>query len=154
MNIQITRLPHGRDLTLPYYGTKGSSGADLCAALDASLCLAPGERALIPTGIKIALSEGLEGQIRSRSGLSLKHGLTVLNSPATIDSDYRGELKVILINLGQQDFTIDRGLRIAQLVIAPFIQVTWQEVPQLTHSTERQESGFGSTGFYAIGSKK
>lgn len=145
--IPITRLPHAEDLPLPTYGTQGSAGADLYAAIEAPLILKPGEQTLISTGIKIALPIGYEAQIRPRSGLALKHGLTVLNAPATIDSDYRGEIKVILINLSQTPFTIERGTRIAQMIIAPYSHVSWQEVSQIEENTDRQTKGFGSTGY-------
>jgi len=144
--IAIQRLDHAGDLPLPYYATQGSAGMDLASCIDCQL--APGERALIPTGFAIALPPGYEAQIRPRSGLALKNGVTVLNSPGTIDSDYRGELKVLLINLGQEVFTIQRGHRIAQLVIAPVTTITWQECEDFS-ATERQADGFGSTGVHA-----
>jgi dUTP pyrophosphatase len=130
---------------LPEYQTEGAAGMDLRAELMEALTLKPMERRLIPTGLFIELPQGLEAQIRPRSGLAYKAGITVLNSPGTIDSDYRGELKVLLINLSQEAFTIQNGERIAQLVIAPYVQATWEEVAELTTSV-RQESGFGSTG--------
>ncbi len=124
------RLPHGADLPLPSYQSEGAAGLDLLAAVavDAPIVIAPGQRALIPTGLSIALPGGTEGQVRPRSGLAARHGVTVLNSPGTIDADYRGEIQVILVNLGQVPFTIARGMRIAQLVIAPMLQVTICEV--------------------------
>lgn len=149
LELQITQLPHAEGLPLPAYGTEDSVGADLNAAIEEPITLQPGERTLIPTGIKVALEPGYEAQLRPRSGLSYKHGLTVLNTPATIDPDYRGEIKVILINLGQEPFTVERGMRIAQMVIAPFTQVTWAQVEELSENTNRRGNGFGSTGIYA-----
>ena len=145
--LRIQRLPHSEGLPLPAYETAGSAGMDLRAAVaeDAPLTLAPGARALVPTGLKIALEPGFEAQVRPRSGLALKYGITCLNTPGTIDSDYRGEVKVILINLGPEDFTIRRGDRIAQLVIAPFARASWSEVGNLDE-TGRGAGGFGSTG--------
>ncbi len=143
--IQITKLAHAEDLNLPHYATELSAGMDLEAAIDAPLTLAPGEWKLIPTGLAIALTAGLEAQIRPRSGLAAKHAVTVLNSPGTIDADYRGEIKVILINHSKEDFVIERGMRIAQMVIAKHEQVQWQQVETLDE-TERGEGGFGSTG--------
>lgn len=144
--IFIEKLPHGANLPLPLYGTAESSGVDLMAAIETPICLKPGERIVVPTGIRIALSSGIEGQIRSRSGLSAKYGVAVLNAPGTIDCDYRGEIKVIFINWGQEDFIIEHGMKIAQLVFAPFIQVNWHQVENLDENTERGTSGFGSTG--------
>lgn len=149
IQIQICQLPHAQGLPLPTYGTPESAGADLYAAVEQSLTLQPGERTLIPTGLQISLQPGMEAQIRSRSGLSLKHGITVLNSPATIDPDYRGEVKVILMNQGQEPFLIERGMRIAQLVIAPFYRATWTQVAEISSTTQRG-GGFGSTGLYEI----
>jgi dUTP pyrophosphatase len=143
--VAIEVLPHGAGLPLPAYATAGSAGADLAAALEAPLVLPPGGRALVPTGIRVALPEGYEGQVRPRSGLALKHGVTVLNSPGTIDSDYRGEIRVILANLGSAPVTIARGERIAQLVVAPVQQASWQVVATLPPSA-RGAGGFGSTG--------
>lgn len=145
--LRIQRLPHAAGLALPAYETAGSAGLDLRAAVaeDAPLTLAPGQRALIPTGLKIALDHGFEAQVRPRSGLALKHGLTCLNSPGTIDSDYRGEVGVILINHGQEPFVIQRGERIAQLVIARHEQAELLEVETLDE-TARGSGGFGSTG--------
>lgn len=144
-NVKITKLSHGNDLPLPAYATKQAAGADLMAAIDADITLKPLERKLVPTGFAIALPEGFEAQIRPRSGLALKHGITLVNTPGTIDADYRGEIKVIMINLGQEDFVISRGMRIAQMVVAPVAQVNWQEVETLDE-TARNDSGFGSTG--------
>ena len=145
--VRVQRLPHAEGLALPAYETTGSAGMDLRAALPASepVVLAPGERRLIPTGLKIALEPGYEAQVRPRSGLALKHGVTCLNSPGTIDSDYRGEVGVILINHGQIAFEIQRGERIAQMVIAPYAQAVMAEVEALDE-TARGAGGFGSTG--------
>lgn len=145
VEIAITRLPHGADLPLPSYETSGSAGMDLRAALSEPVRLAAGERSLVPTGIAIALPPGYEAQVRPRSGLALKNGLTVLNSPGTVDSDYRGEVGVILINHSSESHEIRRGDRIAQLVIAPVTQGTWREVATLD-VTARGAGGFGSTG--------
>ena len=145
--VRVERLPHAGDLPLPAYETGGSAGMDLRAAVaeDAPLTLAPGARALVPTGLKIALEVGYEAQVRPRSGLALKHGITCLNSPGTIDSDYRGEVGVILINHGQESFVIQRGERIAQMVIARHEQASMVEVETLDE-TARGAGGFGSTG--------
>lgn len=145
--LRLQRLPHSEGLALPAYETKGSAGMDLRAAVaeDAPMTLAPGARALVPTGLKIALEPGYEAQVRPRSGLALKHGITCLNSPGTIDSDYRGEVGVILANLGQEPFVIRRGERIAQMVIARHEQATVAEVDSLD-DTARGAGGFGSTG--------
>jgi dUTP pyrophosphatase len=145
ISVPVIRLPHAAGLELPAYATAHAAGVDLVAALSDSVVLAPQARALIPTGIAIALPEGYEAQVRPRSGLALKHGVTVLNSPGTIDADYRGEVGVILINLGQDGFIVTRGLRIAQLVVAPVSRFTWVETPTLP-STARGGGGFGSTG--------
>jgi len=143
--VPVRVLPHGADLPLPAYQTAGSAGADLAAAVTAPLVLAPGGRALVPTGIALALPDGYEAQVRPRSGLALQSGVTVLNSPGTIDSDYRGEIGVILVNLGSESVTIRRGERIAQLVVAPVRQAAWHEVGALPLSI-RSGDGFGSTG--------
>ncbi len=143
--IQIMRLPHGMDLPLPQYMTPGSAGMDLMAAVETPVILQPGEFRLIPTGIAIALPNGFEAQVRPRSGLALKHGVTVLNAPGTIDADYRGEVGVILINLGKHPFPIHRGDRIAQMIIAPYSRATWDPVDRLPES-DRGAGGFGSTG--------
>jgi len=145
--VRVERLPHADGLPLPAYETSGSAGMDLRAAVaeDAPVTLAPGARALVPTGLKIALEPGHEAQIRPRSGLALKHGLTCLNTPGTIDSDYRGEVGVILVNLGQAPFVIRRGERIAQLVVARYEQAAMVEVEALDE-TARGAGGFGSTG--------
>jgi len=146
--IPVRRLPHGADLDLPAYATEHSAGMDLLAAVEGEVVLAPGHHQLIPTGIAIALPPGSEAQVRPRSGLALKHGVTVLNAPGTIDADYRGEVGVILINLGQDPFTVRRGTRIAQLVIAPYARAIWRPVAALDDSA-RGTGGFGSTGLAA-----
>ena len=145
--LEIVRLPHGADLPLPAYQSAGAAGLDLMAAVpaDAPVTLAPGQRAGIPTGISIALPAGTEGQVRPRSGLAARHGVTVLNSPGTIDCDYRGELRVILVNLGQESFTVERGTRVAQLVVAPVLHAKIAEQKKL-NKTKRGAKGFGSTG--------
>ena len=143
--VLVRTLAHGAGLPLPSYATTGSAGLDLAAAVEAPITLAPGARALVPTGIAIALPPGYEGQVRPRSGLAVQHGVTVLNSPGTIDSDYRGEVAVILINLGQEPFRVVRGLRIAQLVIAPVTTARLYAVDALPDSS-RGAGGFGSTG--------
>ncbi|MFI5015242.1 MAG: dUTP diphosphatase [Hyphomicrobiales bacterium] len=145
--LDILRLPHARDLPLPRYETRGAAGLDLVAAVaaEAPLMLAPGARALVPCGIIVELPDGHEGQVRPRSGLALKHGITVLNAPGTIDQDYRGELSVLLVNLGERPFEIRRGLRIAQLVVAPVTRVEPREALKLTPTT-RGAGGYGSTG--------
>ncbi len=145
--VPVTRLPHGADLPLPAYATSGSAGMDLLAAVVESVTLAPGERRLIPTGLAIALPPGFEAQVRPRSGLALKHGATVLNAPGTVDCDYRGEVGVILVNLGQMPFTVERGGRIAQMIVAPVSRAAWQPVESLDDS-ERGAGGFGSTGLH------
>ena len=145
--VPIARLPHGRDLPLPAYETAQAAGMDLRAAVpeDAPVVLQPGARHAVPTGLAFALPEGFEGQVRPRSGLAARHGITCLNTPGTIDADYRGEVKVILVNLGEEAFTIRRGDRIAQLVVAPVVQAAWTEVESLDE-TARGAGGFGSTG--------
>lgn len=143
--VLIKRLPHAQDLALPAYQSTGAAAMDLSAAISAPITLAPLQRVLIPTGLQIALPDGFEAQVRPRSGLALKNGLTVLNTPGTIDADYRGEIGVILINLGQGAFEITRGMRIAQMVIAPVTQALLQEVDTLPESM-RGAGGFGSTG--------
>ncbi len=145
LQVPITRLPHGAGLALPAYATAAAAGLDLLAAIAGDSVISPGERALIPTGIAIALPEGYEAQVRPRSGLALKHGVTVLNSPGTIDADYRGEIGVILVNLGSDPFTVTRGLRVAQLVVGPIVRITWTEAASLPDSG-RGGGGFGSTG--------
>ena len=145
--LNLKRLPHGDGLELPAYETQGAAGMDLRAAVDDSepLVLAVGKRALVPTGLIMEIPQGFEAQIRPRSGLAFKNGITCLNTPGTIDSDYRGEVKVLLINLGDEDFTITRGMRIAQMVIAPVTQMAVVEVMD-TSDTVRGAGGFGSTG--------
>jgi dUTP pyrophosphatase len=145
--VPIVRLPHAEGLPLPAYETAQAAGMDLRAAVppDAPLTLRPGSRFPVPTGLAFALPPGFEGQVRPRSGLAAKHGVTCLNSPGTVDADYRGEVKVILINLGEEDFVIRRGERIAQLVIAPVVQAAWAEAESLDE-TVRGAGGFGSTG--------
>lgn len=143
--LPVRILPHGEGLALPAYQTADSAGLDLVAAVEAEMVLQPGERALVPTGLAIALPSGYEAQIRPRSGLAYKHGLTVLNSPGTVDADYRGEVKVLMINLGQEPFAVKRGERIAQMVVAPVTQIAWQPVADLDE-TARGAGGFGSTG--------
>ena len=143
--VSLQVLPHGQGLPLPAYATADAAGVDLTAAVDAPLSLAPGERKDVPTGIALALPPGWEGQVRPRSGLALRHGVTVLNSPGTIDADYRGEIRIILVNLGSAPVTIARGERIAQLVIAPVSRAEWHVVVELP-PTARGSGGFGSTG--------
>lgn len=145
VGVNIMRLPHGKDLALPSYATDDSAGMDLLSAEDGDVTLAPGARAMIATGIAIALPSGYEAQVRPRSGLAAKHGVTVANSPGTIDADYRGEIKVILINLGDAPVTLSRGDRIAQMIIAPVARAAWNEVKDLD-DTGRGVGGFGSTG--------
>ncbi|MBM3516988.1 MAG: dUTP diphosphatase [Alphaproteobacteria bacterium] len=141
----IRRLPHGAGMALPAYATAGSAGMDLAAAVTETVTLAPGARALIPTGLVLALPEGYEAQIRPRSGLAARHGVTVLNSPGTIDSDYRGEVQVLLVNLGAEPCVVNRGDRIAQLVITSCVRLAWRETAELPQ-TDRGAGGFGSTG--------
>ena len=143
IRVEIKRLPNNQDLPLPNYETAGAAGMDLRAA--EAVTLKPGARHLLPTGLSIALPEGFEAQVRPRSGLAVKHGVTVLNAPGTIDCDYRGEVKVPLINHGQDDFVIERGDRIAQMVIAPVTRIGWAEV-EILDETARGAGGFGSSG--------
>ncbi|MBT6441808.1 MAG: dUTP diphosphatase [Alphaproteobacteria bacterium] len=145
VELLVERLPGNEDVALPAYGSLQAACADLSAANVDEIVLAPGRRALVPTALKIALPPGHEAQIRPRSGLALKHGVTVLNSPGTIDADYRGEIGVVLINLGADAFTVTRGMRIAQMIVAPVARVAINEVAALP-STERGDDGFGSTG--------
>lgn len=154
ISIGVQILAHGEGLPLPAYATPEAAGLDLVAAIaaDAPLMLTAGQTAMVPTGLAIALPQGYEAQVRPRSGLAAKHAITVLNSPGTIDSDYRGEVKVILINHGNQDFLIERGERIAQMVIAPVVQGHW-EAMQVLPETERGAGGFGSTGTATAASK-
>ncbi|MFD2533342.1 dUTP diphosphatase [Gracilimonas halophila] len=143
--VLIKKLDHAKDLPLPNYETVAAAGMDLRAAVDAAVTIKPGERKMIPTGLQMALPEGYEAQVRPRSGLAIRNGITMLNTPGTIDADYRGELKVIAINLGEEDFVVNHGDRIAQMVIAPVTQFPVVEVDDLDE-TDRGEGGFGSTG--------
>ena len=145
--LRIARLPKAGDLPLPAYKTAQAAGMDIGACVEGSVTIAPGERVLIPTGLVMALAPGFEAQIRPRSGLALNHGITVLNAPGTIDADYRGELQILLINHGHEDFILRRGERIAQIVISPFERVSWAEEDYIDPGeTRRGESGYGSTG--------
>jgi dUTP pyrophosphatase len=145
VQVNIKQLDNAKGLQLPEYATKQSAGVDLLAAIDADVTLKTGERTLVKTGIAIALPDGYEAQVRPRSGLAFKNGITVLNTPGTIDADYRGEIGVILVNLGQDDFVISRGMRIAQMIIAEYSTVEFNQVAELSDS-ERGAGGFGSTG--------
>lgn len=145
IEIELTAHDHAVGLNLPTYATEQSAGMDLTAALEEAIELGPGERALVPTGISIALPQGYEAQVRPRSGLAIKNGVTVLNTPGTVDADYRGEIGVVLINHGQDNFIIERGMRIAQMVIAKHANVEWKVVKELGE-TDRGDGGFGSTG--------
>ena len=144
LRVAVVRFPGGEGLELPRYETALAAGCDLRAAVVDDLVLAPGARALVPTGFGIALPPGYEAQVRPRSGLAVKHGVTVLNAPGTIDADYRGEIKVPLVNHGHEPFVVRRGERVAQLVVAPVVQVTWTDIP--LDATARGVGGFGSTG--------
>jgi dUTP pyrophosphatase len=152
IEVQLVRLPHAEGLPLPAYATDGAAGLDLVAAVpeDRPVRLMPGERGLVPTGLVLQLPSGYEGQVRPRSGLALRHGLTVLNSPGTIDEDYRGEVSVLLVNLGTAPVAITRGMRVAQFVVAPVSRAALVEVRSL-ESTARADGGFGSTGTAALG---
>jgi len=145
ISVFISALPHAEGLSLPQYATEHSAGMDLCAAIKEDMTIAPGQRVLVPTGLSIALPEGYEAQIRPRSGLALKNGISVLNSPGTIDADYRGEIQIILANLGTEPFVISRGMRIAQMVVAAYNRVEWQ-ITETLSETARGAGGFGSTG--------
>jgi dUTP pyrophosphatase len=145
VELKVIRLPHGADLPLPQYQSAQAAGLDLLAAVTTDVIIAPGQRALVPTGIAIALPPGSEAQVRPRSGLAARHGVTVLNTPGTVDADYRGEIQVILINLGDAPYVVQRGARIAQLVIAPVLHATLSEGHELAGS-KRGSGGFGSTG--------
>lgn len=145
ITIKVRRLTNGKDIPLPAFATEHAAGADVCAAVEAPLTLAPGERQLIPCGFAMAIPPGYEAQVRPRSGLSSKFGVTLINTPGTIDSDYRGEVKVPLVNLGQAPFTVERGMRIAQVIIAAVPTVTYEEVEELDE-TGRGAGGFGHTG--------
>ncbi len=152
IEIEVVRLPHARDLALPDYATAAAAGADLLAAIDQDIELGPLERKIVPTGIIIALPVGFEAQVRPRSGLAFKNGVTVVNAPGTVDADYRGEIGVILVNLGREPFRISRGMRIAQLVVARHARAVWREVSELDR-TARGAGGFGSTGVTAGSTK-
>ena len=143
--IEVVRLPHAAGLPLPSYATGGAAGMDLLAAVSEPMVIAPGARALVPTGLRLALPPGHELQVRPRSGLALRHGIVLPNSPGTIDEDFRGELQVIVLNAGAEPFTVERGMRIAQAVLAPVTRAAWREVEELPGSA-RGEGGFGSTG--------
>jgi dUTP pyrophosphatase len=145
LTVQIRRLPGSEGLPLPAYMTASAAGMDLHAAIDADVAIAAGQIVLVPTGLEVAIPDGFEGQVRPRSGLAVKHGISLPNTPATIDADYRGEIRVPLINLGRETFTVSRGMRIAQLVVAPVARVTWDEVTELP-STARASGGFGHSG--------
>ena len=145
MTLKLKRLDHADGIAPPAYETTGSAGMDIRAAVEVPMTLSPGKRALVPTGFIFEIPEGYEAQIRPRSGLAFKHGITCLNTPGTIDSDYRGEVKVLLVNLGDEDFLIERGMRIAQVVIAPVTQMS-VTVVDVVAETERGSGGFGSTG--------
>jgi dUTP diphosphatase len=145
LTVQIRRLPSSDGLALPVYMTPGAAGMDLHAAVDADVEIGPGEIVLVPTGLEVAIPGGFEGQVRPRSGLAVKHGISLPNTPATIDSDYRGEIRVPLINLGRSSFRVSRGMRIAQFVVAPVVRVTWDEVDVLP-VTDRGAQGFGHSG--------
>lgn len=143
--VLVQVLPHGQGLPLPTYATPGAAGADVCAAVERDVVVPPGGRVAIPTGLVVAVPEGYEMQVRPRSGLALRHGITVANAPGTVDSDYRGEVKVILVNLGTEPFVVRRGDRIAQLVVAPVVRASFTKAEGLS-ATARGEGGFGSTG--------
>jgi deoxyuridine 5'-triphosphate nucleotidohydrolase len=143
--VRVRRLPHNQDLPLPVYATEGAAGMDLLAAVSEPVVIASGQRVLIPTGLAIALPPGYELQVRPRSGLALRHGIVLPNSPGTIDEDYRGEIQVIVLNTGNEPFVVERGTRIAQAVLAPVVRAAWEEVADLDVTT-RNEGGFGSTG--------
>ncbi len=145
ITVKIKQLTGCEDLPLPAYMTPHAAGMDICAAVDSPVVIEPGRRALVPTGIAIALPEGTEAQIRPRSGLAIKHGIGLLNAPGTIDADYRGEIKIILINLGAEPFRIERGDRIAQMIIHPVMHAAWEASTELSQ-TEREKGGFGHTG--------
>ena len=145
VEVSVVQLPHGADMDLPHYATEHAAGMDLMAAIGDPVTLEPGKRAIIPTGLSIALPVGYEAQVRPRSGLAAKNGITVANAPGTIDADYRGEVGVILVNLSDQTFTIERNMRIAQMVVAPVTTISWAKTEKLPE-TERGSGGFGSTG--------
>jgi dUTP pyrophosphatase len=145
LTVEIRRLPSADGVALPTYMTPGAAGMDLHAAVDDDITITPGDIVLVPTGLEVAIPEGFEGQVRPRSGLAVKHGISLPNTPATIDADYRGEIRVPLINLGRAAFTVSRGMRIAQLVVSPVVRVTWHEVRDLP-ATDRAGKGFGHSG--------
>jgi dUTP diphosphatase len=145
LTVQIRRLPSAAGLDLPTYMTRGAAGMDLYAAVAADVVIDPGAIVLVPTGLEVAIPDGFEAQVRPRSGLAVKHGISLPNTPATIDSDYRGEIRVPLINLGRAPFVVSRGMRIAQLVVAPVVRVAWEEVIELP-TTSRAAGGFGHSG--------
>jgi len=146
INIEIQRLSHGKDIPLPNYSSENCSGLDLYAAIKNKIKIKNGEIIIIPTGIKIGLKKNLEAQVRPRSGLAANFGITVLNTPGTIDADYRGEIKIILINHGKKIFIIERGMRVAQLIISKIEKIKWSEKKKINHKTKRKELGLGSTG--------
>lgn len=150
VSVQIMRLSHAADIPLPSYATEHAAGMDLMAAISEPMTLVPGKWSLVPTGIAIALPTGFEAQVRPRSGLAAKNGITVLNSPGTIDADYRGEIKVILINLGDEPFVVEPRARVAQLIVAPVLHVSWEPAAELPE-TARAGGGFGSTGLRTAG---
>jgi dUTP pyrophosphatase len=145
ISMQIRRLPHSEGLPLPAYQTAGAAGMDLHAAVSDNVVIDPGSIVLVPTGLEVAIPSGFEAQVRPRSGLAVTHGISLPNTPATIDSDYRGEIRVPLINLGRETFVVSRGMRIAQLVVAPVARIEWEEVPELP-ATDRGRGGFGHSG--------
>jgi dUTP pyrophosphatase len=145
ISVRVHRLPHGRDIELPASMTAGAAGADVRAALDAAVTLAPGDIVMIPTGLTLEIPAGWEVQIRPRSGLAVKHGITLPNAPATIDSDYRGEIRIALIHLGREPFTVERGMRIAQMLAAPVTRIEWEDCDRLS-ATARGAGGFGHSG--------
>jgi dUTP diphosphatase len=145
LTMEIRRLPHSEGLPLPTYMTAGAAGMDLHAAVERDVAIAPGAIVLVPTGLEVAIADGFEGQVRPRSGLAVKHGISLPNTPATIDADYRGEIRVPLINLGREPFVVSRGMRIAQFVVAPVARVSWAEVDVLP-GTARAGGGFGHSG--------
>ena len=145
LTLQIRRLPSSHGLALPAYMTAGAAGMDVCAAVEADVAIEPGAIVLVPTGLEVAIPDGFEGQVRPRSGLAVTHGISLPNTPATIDADYRGEIRVPLINLGRERFLVSRGMRIAQFVVAPVVRVAWDEVAELP-ATDRGARGFGHSG--------
>ena len=146
INVEVQRLSHGKSIPLPSYSSENCSGLDLYAAIKNNIKIKNGEIVTIPTGIKIVLKKNLEAQVRPRSGLAANFGITVLNAPGTIDADYRGEIKIILINHGKKIFIIERGMRVAQLIISKIEKIKWNEKKKINQKTKRKESGFGSTG--------